>query len=205
MKATVILGHPYKKSFNHAIFRRINETLKNQNIETFSHDLYKERFNPLITRHELGKKPTKDRKVRKYVDEMLVSDLLIFVHPNWWGQPPAIVKGYIDRVIRAPYAYDFPEGDTGGGIPVGKLGNKSGIVINTSNTAEERENGYFNDPLASIWNKCVFGFTGMTDTHRKMYRIISDSTERERAIWLDDVEKTIIEIASKRRLNEQIE
>ena len=199
MTASVILSHPYNKSFNHAIYSRINQTLLKQNIKTFSHDLYKDKFNPLITKDELGKKPTKDRKVRKYVEELLQSDLLIFVHPNWWGQPPAILKGYIDRVIRSPYAYDFNENDNGGGIPIGKLGNTTGIVFNTSNTAEERENNYFHDPLQNIWDKCIFGFCGITDSYRKMYRIVSDSTKGERENWLDDVENTITDIVRKKK------
>jgi len=29
---------------------------------------------------------------------------------NWWGQPPAILKGWIDRVLRPGVAYDYPAG-----------------------------------------------------------------------------------------------
>ncbi len=191
MTAVVILAHPYGKSFNHAIHARIIHTLTINSVKTFSHDLYKDKFNPVITKEELGKKPTNDRKVRKYTKEVLDSDLLIFVHPNWWGQPPAILKGYIDRVIRPPHAYDFNDNDTGSGIPMGKLINKIGIVFNTSNTEKERESDYFHDPLQYIWNQCIFGFCGITKTYRKVYRIISDSTNEQRIEWLKDVEETI--------------
>lgn len=194
MIATVIIAHPYEKSFNHAIYNKIIQTLESNHIQTYSHDLYKERFNPLLTKDELGKKPTKDRKVRKYTRELLASDLLIFIHPNWWGQPPAILKGYIDRVIRSPHAYDFDENDSGGGIPTGKLGAKIGMVFNTSNTEETREMSYFHDPLRFTWDKCVFGFCGITKTHRNVYRIVSDSTEQERSEWLHDVENTMLRI-----------
>lgn len=198
MIASVIIAHPYDKSFNHAIYNTVQETLAKNSTTTYSHDLYKENFNPVLTRDELGKKPTKDKKVRKYVKELLESDLLVFIHPNWWGQPPAILKGYIDRVIRPPHAYEFDENDSGGGIPIGKLGNKTGIVFNTSNTEETRENNYFHDPLQYIWDKCVFGFCGITSTHRRIYRIVSDSTEQERKVWLEDVEKTVNEIINSK-------
>ncbi len=59
------------------------------------------------------------QKDEKYADELMASDLLIFVHPNWWGQPPAILKGWIDRVFRPGLTYRFEEGDSGKGIPVG--------------------------------------------------------------------------------------
>lgn len=191
MKATVILAHPYKKSFNHAIYNVVLRTLKENGIEMFCHDLYEEGFNPVLTRSELGKDKSKNKNVNKYAEELIDSDLLIFIHPNWWGQPPAILKGYIDRVIRPPYAYDFPVGDSGGGIPGKVLKAESGIVFNTSNTEEKRENNYFGDPLENTWEKCVFGFLGIEKTHRRMFRIIADSTPRQRSGWLDIVKSDI--------------
>jgi NAD(P)H dehydrogenase (quinone) len=191
LKATVILAHPYKKSFNHAIYNVVLRTLKENGIEMFCHDLYEEGFNPVLTRSELGKDKSKDKNVNKYAEELIDSDLLIFIHPNWWGQPPAILKGYVDRVIRPPYAYDFPVGDSGGGIPSKVLKAESGIVFNTSNTEEKRENNYFGDPLENTWEKCVFGFLGIERTHRRMFRIIADSTPRQRSGWLDMVKSDI--------------
>jgi len=38
---------------------------------------------------------------------------IVIVHPNWWGQPPAILKGWVDRVLRPGVAYEFTEGDQG--------------------------------------------------------------------------------------------
>jgi len=195
--ASIILAHPYEKSFNHAIFHRVVRILAGNSVRIFSHDLYEEKFNPVLSRDELGKKPTRDKKVRRYSEELMESDLLFFVHPNWWGQPPAILKGYIDRVIRPPHAYDFDETDSGGGIPIGNLKNKVGIVFNTSNTEEERENNYFHDPLQYIWDKCVFGFCGIKETHRKMFRIVADSTDKERTEWLNDVEEIVIDVVKK--------
>jgi NAD(P)H dehydrogenase (quinone) len=200
MKASVIIAHPYTKSFNHAIYQQTIQTLESLKIATYNHDLYKEKFNPVLTKDELGKKPTKDRKVKRYVKELIDSDLLVFIHPNWWGQSPAILKGYIDRVIRPPHAYEFNSNDTGGGIPLGKLTNKIGLVINTSNTEELRENEYFHDPLQSTWDKCVFGFCGITSTYRKVYRIISDSSDQERKVWLKDVEEVIRNILKEKKI-----
>lgn len=152
--ATVILAHPYPQSFNHAIFQTVIDALKETGVDTYSHDLYAEEFNPVLTRGELGKEASKDPQVFQYSKELVESDYLIFIHPNWWGQPPAILKGYIDRVIRPPHAYDFPADASGGGIPIGKLVGKYGIVYNISNTPADRENNFFGDPLQDIWEKC---------------------------------------------------
>lgn len=162
----------------------------------FNHDLYEENFNPTLTVEELGSDISTDKLVNRYALELLESDYLFFIHPNWWGQPPAILKGYIDRVIRPPHAYDFPPGDTGGGLPIGKLKGKYGIVFNTSNTEEERENNYFHDPLDSIWKQCIFGFCGIEKYYRKMFRIIADSTPEQRKQWLREVSDVVPDVVN---------
>jgi putative NADPH-quinone reductase len=177
MTATVVLAHPYENSFNHALFHRTVDTLAAAGARTFAHDLYRERFDPVLTRDELGKKPTKDKKVRRYTDELMASDALIFVHPNWWGQPPALLKGYLDRVFRPPHAYEEA---------TGKLGGKRGLVFTTSATDEERERDYFGDPLEALWTRCVFGFCGMTDTRRVNFAFVGDVSLEQRVSWLEE-------------------
>ncbi len=193
MKATIILSHPYDKSFNHAIYKQAINTLKEKGVTTYKHDLYADGFDPVLTCEELGKAPTTDPLVLRYTEELMASDLLIFIHPNWWGMPPAILKGYIDRVIRPPHAYDFPEGASGGGLPIGKLAGKKALVFNTSNTDADREDNYFNDPLENIWIRCVFGFCGIEEDAcaRKMFRIVADSSLDEREGWLGEVDAMV--------------
>jgi putative NADPH-quinone reductase len=191
MKASIILAHPYSGSFNHVIFETVIKTFQELDCITYIHDLYKEQFDPILTERELGTDTSDDPQVIKYTEELIASDYLVFIHPNWWGQPPAILKGYIDRVFRPPHAYGFPENDSGGGLPVAKLNGKFGIVFNTSNTDTERENAYFGDPLENIWKKCIFGFCGVTKYHRKMFRIVADSTEHQRSMWLEEVRDDI--------------
>ena len=194
MNASVILAHPYCGSFNHALFCEITDVLEKNSVNVFAHDLYADNFNPLVTVEELGKIKTRDSLVLRYSGEMMESDLLIFIHPNWWGQPPAILTGYIDRVIRPPYAYDFSSGDSGGGLPLGKLKGKYGLVFNTSNTAAARENLYFGDPLEKIWGRCIFGFCGIEKYERKIFRIISDSSLEEREKWLAEAKQTVLRV-----------
>jgi putative NADPH-quinone reductase len=178
-------------SFNHAIFATAKEALSGRGISVFSHDLYAERFDPVLTRAELGKEATADALAARYMEELAASDLLVFVHPNWWGQPPAMMKGYIDRVFRPPYAYDYDENATGPAETIQKLRGKIGVVFNTSNTEESRETGYFHDPLEHEWIKCVFGFCGIERCSRRMFRVVAGSRAEERAAWLEQVKGDI--------------
>jgi putative NADPH-quinone reductase len=129
--------------------------------------------------------------IRQHCVEIATVDGIVIVHPNWWGQPPAILKGWIDRVLRPGVAYRFLEGDKGEGVPQGLLRAKTALVFNTANTSEDREGNVFLDPLETIWKNGVFGLCGVPNFHRRMFRIVVTSTPEERKAWLDEVEETV--------------
>ena len=121
MEISVILAHPDRGSFNHAIALAACRTLERGGHTVCFHDLYEEGFNPLLPVSELDTKAQPPQELVSYCDELRRADGLVIVHPNWWGQPPAMMKGWIDRVFRPGVAYKFQEGDKGEGVPIGLL------------------------------------------------------------------------------------
>lgn len=191
MKILVILAHPDEKSFNHSIAKASVEQLENNGHAVMFHDLQKEMFDPLLCSAEIPKDAVLPEVIKLHCDEVTEADGIIIVHPNWWGQPPAILKGWVDRVIRPGVAYEFLEVDSGEGVPNGLLNAKTAIVFNTTNTEPERERSVFGDPLETIWKNCIFGLCGVNDVYRKMFGIIVTSSAKQRAEWLEEVKHTV--------------
>ncbi len=187
MKILVILGHPDKKSFNHAIAETAVETLHKSGHQVVFHDLYREEFPPILPSGEIPKSAPLPQLISSHIDDIVSADGIIVVHPNWWGQPPAVLKGWIDRVIRPGTAYEFNEGDSGEGVPNGLLKARVAVVFTTSNTAEERERAVFRDPLETIWRNCVFGLCGVNNFYRRNFGIMVTSTPAQRGEWLKEV------------------
>ncbi|MEW6182614.1 MAG: NAD(P)H-dependent oxidoreductase [Bacillota bacterium] len=197
MKISVILGHPEEGSFNHAIAETVVHTLEAGGHEVIFHDLYAEGFDPVLPGREIPKDAPLDPVIQKHCDEISQAEGIVIVHPNWWGQPPAILKGWVDRVIRPGVAYEFLEGDNGEGVPVGLLKARCALVFNTSNTPEERELKVFGDPLETLWKNCVFVLCGVERFHRKMFGVVVTSTLAQRKTWIEEVRKTIQEFFPK--------
>jgi NAD(P)H dehydrogenase (quinone) len=191
MRISVILAHPDERSFNHAIARAAVEQLECNGHDVRFHDLHKERFDPLLACDEIPKDASLPAVIKTHCDELAEAEGIVIVHPNWWGQPPAILKGWVDRVIRPGIAYEFREDDSGEGVPNGLLKAGAAIVFNTTNTESERERLVFGDPLETIWRNCIFGLCGVTGFHRRMFGIIVTSTEQQRIEWLKEVRKTV--------------
>ena len=188
---SLILANPDRESFNHAIAQAVLAVLRKNHYLIFYHDLYQENFNPILTKQEIPEEGIVPDNIQCYCQEIKKSDGIIIIHPNWWGQPPAILKGWIDRVLRPGIAYQFIEGDPGDGVPVGLLKAQIGLVFNTSNTPRKRELSVFGDPLELLWKKCIFQLCGIKTFHRKMYHCIITSTFEQRREWLIDVQTSI--------------
>lgn len=187
MKITVILAHPCPGSFNHAIAAMAEATLRESGHTVTVHDLYAEQFDPLLPCDEIPRNAMLPPDIALHCGEIAVAEGIVIVHPDWWGMPPAILKGWIDRVLRPGVAYRFAETDTGEGIPVGLFRAKAVLVFNTSNTPARREQEIFGDPLERIWKDCIVSFCGVRECHRRMFGVIVTSTGEERKAWLDEV------------------
>jgi len=187
MKVLVILGHPKPGSFCHAIAGTAVDALRAAGHEVIYHDLYAERFDPLLSPDELPKEALLSPEIQNHCDEVRAAGGYVVVHPNWWGQPPAILKGWVDRVLRQGVAYEF---GPSGVVP--HLTGKRAVVFTTSNTPRDAELELFGDPLENLWKNCIFGFCGVKHFYRQNFEPIILSTFEQRCGWLAEVRKHVV-------------
>ena len=186
MRILVILGHQRPGSFNHAIADTVIEELKSLGHEAVFHDLYAEKFDAILPNEEIRSEDELDPVVRQHCEEALAADGFVVIHPNWWGMPPAILKGWIDRVFRQGTIYGF----SAAGV-TSKLAGKRALVFTTSNTPREDELRLYGDPLENLWKTCIFGLLGVEDFARRNFESIIMSTPEQRDGWLDDVRQMV--------------
>jgi putative NADPH-quinone reductase len=102
MKVLVVFCHPVETSYNAAVHRVAVDTLREAGHEVADLDLYAENFNPVLSRaerldyHDLAKNRA---GVKKYVDQLLWAEALVFVYPTWTYGLPAMLKGWFDKVM----------------------------------------------------------------------------------------------------------
>ncbi len=186
MRISIILGHPNPGSFNHALAAAVQEALQKNGHQVILHDLHKEGFDPILPAPELGRDAQLPPLVKAHCDEIIQAEGIVIIHPNWWGQPPAIMKGWVDRVLRQGTAYKFGVNDKGEGIPIGLLKAQAALVLTTSNTPPERELEDFGDPLDNLWKRCIFNFCGIQKVERRNFEVVIISTPDQREKWLED-------------------
>ena len=110
MKWYVLLAHPNPGSFNHAVCSAFVEGLKEAGAAYKVNDLYASGFNPLMAGDDFkqfedsGILPKDVVAEQGKVDEV---DGLALIYPVWWNEAPAILKGWLDRVLSKGWAYDI--------------------------------------------------------------------------------------------------
>ncbi|MFI5428281.1 NAD(P)H-dependent oxidoreductase [Aeromicrobium sp. UC242_57] len=131
----------------------------------------------MLTREE-------DPLIALHREEPRRAEGLVVVHPNWWGMPPAILTGWINRIVVPGVAYRLADA-TGHPEPLAPI--QDLFVVNTSDTTDEREETLYKDPLASIWGRCVAPYLGSPRVTRRVLRPVTDSSDHQRSLWLGEV------------------
>lgn len=117
MNAHIVLAHPEPRSFNAHLAALARLTLEERGWTVSISDLHAmgfdpceraahyhnrldpERFNAQAEQHHASKTGTVPAVVRDEIDRLDQADLVILQYPMWWHLPPAILKGWLDRVF----------------------------------------------------------------------------------------------------------
>lgn len=188
--ALVIVAHPNTDSFSHALARAAAAGLVAEGFDVAFRDLYAEGFDPVLradetlTTRDAGDAALTaggDPLVVRHRRELAVVDTLVVAHPNWWGKPPAIMAGWIDRVVVPGVAYRLSEAS---GEPEPLLRLRNLVVLNTGDTPPEREREVFGDPLDAIWRRCIGSYLGDAAVSRLVAGPMAGATAQQRERWL---------------------
>ncbi len=129
MKTLVIYAHPNTKGHCSTILEEVEKSLKSKSISYEVIDLYKIKYDPVLAENELYTAGRKDisKQNKEFQNKISESEKLIFIYPNWWNNMPAILKGFIDRVLTSGFAFKYVNRR-----PIGLLkGKKAAIFIST--------------------------------------------------------------------------
>lgn len=181
MNYLIIYGHYNPNSFNHALLDILTATLGVEHkIEV--RDLHTLHFNPVLTGADVEalEKGTPPPDIRVEQDLICWADALIFVYPVWWSSMPAIVKGYIDRVLSFGFAYTVDENG-----PRGLLTGKKVYIFNTTGADEETnsEYGVFQS-MHNLTDMGIFQFCGMEIAGHNYFTAVPYVTDDERQVML---------------------
>ena len=189
MRVLIVYAHPSPQSFNRAVLDAFTKGLAEGHHPYEVVDLYAVRFNPCLGTEDLAKfmagKTPED--VKEQQEKVSQSDGIVFIHPVWWTGPPAILKGWIDRVLSMEFAYRFDEKD---GSPVGLLSLSKGVVINTAGAGEEdaKASGMA-EAIRRSELEGVLAFCGVRETSHVIFHDVMRTDDKTRRRYLEEARR----------------
>ena len=111
MEVLLVCAHPQEDSFTHAVTAAARTGFERAGHHVTTLDLYALGFAPAMSLEERrayhGDQPLLDPMTVAHAELARGADVLAFVYPTWWSGPPAMLKGWLERVLVPGVAFRF--------------------------------------------------------------------------------------------------
>ena len=172
MNILIVFCHPIRESFNGALLNSAVEQLESSGHSVKVADLYREQFQPAMIAEDFAQfnREPMPQDVQKEQARVEWSDGIIFIFPVWWWSIPAMLKGWIDRVISYGWAWENPLDPDSGHLESRKI-----LVMTTAGASKEHFAkrwattifaGHINQKRTIASDQCGFYKTRFTAGHR---------------------------------------
>ena len=186
MKHLIIYAHPHIGSLNHFLKETAVYTLEKANHEVRIRDLYELNFNPVLSLEDMAgqRKGQVAPLVGEEQKHIEWAEAITFIYPIWWTGMPAIMKGYIDRVMSYGFAYRYDQG-----IQKGLLSGKQAFVVNThgKSKAEYHANG-MDTALRLTSDTGIYTYSGLDLKGHLFFDKADRVTEETLKNWAAEIE-----------------
>src|SRR5680860_311601 len=110
MKIYLLLAHPDKDSFNGKIAESYYAVAKEKGHDIRIQRLGEMRFDPILWK---GYKEVQELEpdLKQAQEHILWYEKWVIVYPIWWGNVPALFKGFLDRTLYSGFAYKYHDND----------------------------------------------------------------------------------------------
>jgi NAD(P)H dehydrogenase (quinone) len=213
MKVLYIYAHPEPKSFNAAMKDTALYALKEKGHEVTLSDLYAMKFHPVLKASDFPERKSPDffnpfleainasktgafaPDIKEEMEKVKSSDLIIFQFPIYFTAMPAIMKGWIDRVLSPGFGFNPV---TNSVYETGLFKGKSAMLVMTAGSPKEMYSeggghGDLNKHLESITH-CVFEFMGMRVLPSYVIYEASSMTRERGTEELEKYRKRLLEL-----------
>ncbi len=159
MKNLIIFAHPNHKSLGAALYQSTLKGLEGNLHEVKIIDLYADNFDPVLVYNEDKRRRDMhlDPDLADYREQIKWADRLIFVYPIFWGRPPAMLLGFIDRIFASNFAYK----DNGKAFPEPLLAGKSAVCISTMKGPAGYLQLWLGNAHQNLMKRALFSFVGI--------------------------------------------
>lgn len=179
-RIAVLLGHPDVQSYCGSIARSYADGARSAGAEVREVYLADLAFDPVLW-HGYKEIQALEPDLVAAQDTILWADVLVFAYPTWWGTPPALLKGFIDRVFLPGFAFKYRENSP---FWDRLLAGRSARLLVTMDTPRWYYRLIVRQPGHQMMRRATLGFSGIKPVRTTVFSPIRKSTDAARDRWL---------------------
>lgn len=190
MKTVIVYYHPYSGSFCHGLLESAREAAIKAGQEVDVIDLGADKFDPVMNEKDLKgfiNHEIVDPQAKDYFNRIKDADHMVLIFPIWWSLMPAMIKGFIDKVVFPGSFYEMPDSTTM--TPL--LPNLKVTIITTMNTPAEIYKTAFGNAIYNALVVGTFKQIGIKDVNWVSFNMVKDSAPQQRKEWLEKTAQII--------------
>jgi NAD(P)H dehydrogenase (quinone) len=188
VRVLVVLAHPDPDSFNAALCHELCAGLVEAGHEPDVLDLCAEGFDPRMGAAELRRIGTgaPESDVAALQKRVEAAQGLAFVFPMWWASPPAILKGFVDRVLQQGFAFRLASD----GMVEGLLRHEKALTLTTTGaTREQVEAIGFARALDKTFDEWTLRMCGVREVMHRYFYAVPDADDGTRHGYLAEARR----------------
>ena len=184
-RTLLILGHPNPDSFNAALADAYADAALKAGRELRRIDLHALRFDPILHGAYRGEQALEPDLQAAQAD-ILWAEEIVWVYPVWWGGLPALLKGFLDRVLLPGFAYKFHKGHRSWDK---LLKGRTARIVVTLDTPGWYDRLAYGRPAWRQMKHTILQFCGMKLLSTTTFAPIATATPEQREHWLSEVRR----------------
>jgi putative NADPH-quinone reductase/1,4-dihydroxy-2-naphthoate octaprenyltransferase len=179
MRCLLILAHPRRNSLCGALFDACAEGARQAGVECRELILSEMRFDPNVHADSPELQPLEPDLVRAQRD-IHWAEHLVFVYPTWWGTYPALLKGFLDRVLTPGFAFRHGTHDHWDKLLAGRTAD----LITTMDTPPFVYRFIYRAPGRQALARATLGYCGIRSVRIAAFGPVLAAQTSQRQKWL---------------------
>lgn len=176
----ILLGHPDAASLCNALADAYEKAAEAEGADVRRLNLGALRFDPILHQGYKVVQPLEPDLVRAQ-EVIRWAQHIVFVYPTWWGSMPALLKGFLDRVMLPGFAFSYRENSI---LWDRLLPGRTARLLITMDTPVWYYRWVYHAPGVHQMEKCILRFCGIKPVRHNLFPLVKRSTPKKRARWL---------------------
>ncbi len=182
MRTLIILGHPDKDSFCCHLADAYENGAREKGGDVMRINLVDLNFDPILRK---GYRQIQSLEPDLIEAQRLIkwANHLVFVYPVWWSSPPALLKGFIDRVFLPGFAFKYRENSSMWDKLL--IGRSARLILTSDAPVAWLYFAYFH-PALNMMKKATLEFCGIVPVSVTSFGAIKNTSDKKREILLNN-------------------